>query len=78
MNTSSTDTQISGTSGGLWDCAYSRDATYFATGGDNGLVYLYNATNQANSLESVLLTQSTTKIKTMQFSYDSNNLVVGN
>jgi hypothetical protein len=50
MNTSNISTALSGTSGGLWSCGYARDSTYFAVAGDNGLIYLYNATNQANSI----------------------------
>lgn len=62
----------------MYACAYAKDSTYFAVAGSTGFVYLYNATNQANTLESVLLTQSSTKISSTQFSYDSNYLLAGN
>lgn len=36
--------------GGLFACGYSRDATYYAAGGTDGKIYVYNATNRNNSL----------------------------
>lgn len=36
--------------GGLYACAYSRDSTYFATGGHDGNIYMYNATSRINKL----------------------------
>lgn len=60
---------------GLYSCGYSRDATYFASAGMDGKVYMYNATNRVNTLEGIFLTNATTSLNASQFSYDSNYFV---
>lgn len=41
---------ISGSSGGLYSCAYARDSTYFAVAGDDSHIYMFNATSRANTI----------------------------
>lgn len=63
--------------GGLFACGYTRDSTYFAAGGTDGKIYMYNATNRNNSLQSILITGSNSSINSSQFSYDSNYFIAG-
>lgn len=78
MNSTNTYTTISGSSGGLYSCAYARDSTYFAVAGVDSRVFVFNATSRANSIEAMLETGSGSIFKSLQFSYDSNNLLAGN
>lgn len=50
VSSNTTYTSISGSSGGLYSCAYSRDSTYFAVAGDDSHIYMFNATSRANTI----------------------------
>lgn len=77
IGTSSTTQFITGSSGGLYACAYSRDSSYLAVGGANHVVYVFDATNMANQLQASLLSDSVSNFKSAQFSADGNNLLFG-
>lgn len=47
VSTTSTPTDAGS---GLFACAFSRDSTYYASGANNGNIYMYNATGGNNSL----------------------------
>ena len=62
----------------LWDVSYAPDDSYFGIVGSSSKVFMYNATNRADTLEQLLETNSTSDLYSADFSYDSNFFATGN
>lgn len=62
----------------LYGAGYTKDDSYFALVGKNGIIYMYNATNRVNTLAETHNTGSDSNLVSAQFSYDSNWFATGN
>jgi hypothetical protein len=76
MDSNNTQSYPTGTVDGLYACGYARDSTYYAVAGNTGLIYMFNA--DSNTLESALATNSSSRIRSLQFSSNSNYFLAGN
>jgi WD40 repeat protein len=76
MDSNNTQSYPSGTADGLYACGYARDSTYYMVAGSTGLIYMFNASS--STLESTFVTNSTSRIRSLQFSSYSNYFLAGN